>query len=207
MDQLSRSQILVYGAVAVAVLLIGAKWVGANPEPGTSSGFSGEAGGIDPGGGTTGAGSGAGRSTPLVSGEGQSVVVHVAGAVRKPGVYRMPGGSRVIDAVQRAGGATGAAEVGSINLAAQLADGQQVIVPGRIPGSAGTAAVPGDGPISLGSATIEQLEELDGIGPVTAAAIIEYRDENGGIGAIEELEQVSGIGPATIEALRDDLQP
>lgn len=133
------------------------------------------------------------------------VVVHVAGAVLRPGVYRLPAGSRVIDAVDRAGGVSGGGSADSLNLAARLADGQQVVVQSR----AGIAsASPGDGgPISLGTATVEQLDGIEGIGPVTAQLIVDYRDSKGGLASVEELDRISGIGPATMNALRDALQP
>ncbi len=109
-------------------------------------------------------------------------MVHVAGAVREPGVYRLPEGSRVTDAIERAGGATGDADANAINLAARLADGQQIQLPARSQapvGVGGSQAGVGetDGPISLGSATVEQLDSIEGIGPVTAAAILQFRDE------------------------------
>ena len=132
-----------------------------------------------------------------------SPVVAATPALRAP-----PGRSRVDDAIRRAGGASGEAMLEAVNRAARLADGQQVMVPERVPG--GAAAVTGaaaEGPISLGTATAEQLEEIDGIGPVTAAAIVEYRDERGGLSSIEQLDEVSGIGPATMESLRSQLQP
>lgn len=196
----SRLQLLVYGATAVAVLLVGARWVrGADHGEADSGGQAfaaeeafGEAGGA---GGLT------------VSHGGGDLVVHVAGVVRDPGVYRLPTGSRVTDAVKRAGGAEGDASLDSINLAATVADGQQIVVPARTAaGAAGGAGVP-DGPISLGSATLEQLDTIDGIGPVTAQSILDFRDENGGLSSVDELDQVSGIGPATMEALRSRLQP
>ena len=93
----------------------------------------------------------------------------------------------------------------AVNLAARLSDGQQVVVPAR--GAAGASGAAGDGPISLGTATVEQLDEIEGIGPVTAQKIIEYRQQHGGISSIEELDKISGIGPATMEALRARLQP
>ncbi|MCB0830831.1 MAG: helix-hairpin-helix domain-containing protein, partial [Solirubrobacterales bacterium] len=142
-------------------------------------------------------------------------IVDVAGAVRRPGVYRFEQGARVIDAISRAGGTTGKALVGAINRAATLSDGQQVVVPSAgSPGSSGLAAA-GSGavgsapetPVSLGTATQEQLEEIDGIGPVTAEKILEFRDSQGGLGSIEELDQVSGIGPVTMESLRAALAP
>jgi competence protein ComEA len=198
--QLSRSQLLVYGAIAVAVLLLGARWLG-----------SGDAGGGDA--------FGAVKATPATGdagvGVGQStggLVVHVAGEVRKPGVYRLPAGSRVTDAVDRAGGVTSSGSPDAINLAAKLADGQQVVVPASVTAAGGAVASAGaaagaDGPISLGSATAEQLDTIDGIGPVTAADIIDFRDSHGGLSSVDELDQLSGIGPATMEALRDRLQP
>jgi competence protein ComEA len=121
----------------------------------------------------------------------------------------MPGGARVVDAIERAGGPVASAELEAINRAARLTDGQQVVVPAR--GAAGAAAVAAGaaaaGPIGLGSATVEQLETIDGIGPVTAQKIIEYRDQNGGLASVEQLDDVSGIGPATMESLRARLQP
>jgi competence protein ComEA len=129
--------------------------------------------------------------------------------VRRPGVYRLPVGARVVDAIERAGGPAGDAMLERINRAARLADGQQVVVPERGPG--GTAAAAGasaeDGPISLGSASVEQLETIDGIGPVTAAEIVEYRDQHGGLSSVDQLDRMSGIGPATMESLRGRLQP
>jgi competence protein ComEA len=199
MPRLSRSQLLVYGAIAVALLLIGARWIRGAGERGSDSGgvaFAAESGAESEGGGLE-----------VSEAGGEDVVVHVAGAVGNPGVYRLPGGSRVTDAVERAGGAASGASLDAINLAARLADGQQVVVPSRTPG--GDPAVPGaeDGPISLGTATLEQLDTIEGIGPVTAQDILDYRDEHGGLSSIEELDEVSGIGPATMEALRDRLQP
>jgi competence protein ComEA len=99
----------------------------------------------------------------------------------------------------------------AINRAARLVDGQQVVVPERVPGAAGATAVSGvtaeAGPISLGAATVEQLETIDGIGPVTAQKIVEYRDQRGGLASVDQLDEVSGIGPATMESLRSRLQP
>ena len=143
--------------------------------------------------------------TPAVA---PRLVVHVAGAVKRPGLYRLAEGKRVADAVARAGGATAPADTASINLAAPLADGMQVLVPRRAPQPAAAAA--GEAPpgrVSLGSATVEQLDTLPGVGPATAEKILAYRDEHGGLSSVDELDQISGIGPATMEALRDRLQP
>jgi competence protein ComEA len=97
----------------------------------------------------------------------------------------------------------------AINLAARLADGQQVVVPKRGPagGALSATGTAEDGPISLGTATVEQLDTIEGIGPVTAGDIIEFRDEHGGLSSVDQLDQVSGIGPATMESLRARLQP
>ena len=115
-------------------------------------------------------------------------------------------GSRVTDAVRRAGGFARGANHDAINLAARLSDGQQVVVPGR--GATSPSAVGAQsGPISLGSATVEQLDQVEGIGPVTAQKIIEFRDQKGGLSSIDQLDEVAGIGPATMETLRSALQP
>jgi competence protein ComEA len=141
---------------------------------------------------------------------GGALVVHVAGAVRRPGVYRLRAGSRVADAVRRAGGARRRADLGAVNLAAELQDGRQVLVPlrargGGVAAAAGGAAPPGV-PLDLNTATAEQLDELDGIGPATAQQIIEYREAHGGFGSVEELDQVPGIGETRLAALRDKVR-
>jgi competence protein ComEA len=184
---LSRTQLLVYAAIAVAVLLVGARWIRSSPSPPSGQGAPQfEADGFEAGADAT-----------------RDVVVHVAGAVARPGVYRLPLGARVADAVKRAGGLDRGAVEDGINLAARLSDGQQVVVPEH--GAAGAAAA--DGPISLGTATAEQLDEIEGIGPVTAQKIIEYRDQHGGLSSLDQLDEISGIGPSTMEALRAGLQP
>jgi competence protein ComEA len=202
MPELSRSQIAVYGAVAVALLLLGARAIRAEGSGGSSYSSSSSSSSS----GSAGSGSFALNS----SGSGGDVVVDVTGAVARPGVYRLPSGARVTDAVERAGGATGSAMLEAINLAAHLADGQQVVVPKKGPGGAplavaGTASE--EGPISLGTATIEQLDTIDGIGPVTAQDIVEFREQHGGLSSVNQLDQVSGIGPTTMESLRARLQP
>lgn len=194
MPRLSRSQVVVYGAVAVALLLVGARAIRA--EDGAGSSFA-----------AASPGTGAAGEFSLRASGGPDVVVDVAGAVRRPGVYRLPVGSRVVDAIARAGGPSGDALLEGINRAARLADGQQVVVPSSRQAAAGPGVVAEDAPISLGSATVEQLETIDGIGPVTAGKIVEYRDRRGGLSSVDQLDQVSGIGPATMESLRDRLQP
>jgi competence protein ComEA len=138
-----------------------------------------------------------------------ALVVHVVGAVRRPGLYRLKEGARVADAVARAGGARPKADLALVNLAAPVADGQQVIVPGRAPTGQAPPAAGGNpsGPVSLSSATVEQLDELPGVGPVTAQKIVEFRERHGAFGSIEELDAIPGIGPARLEELRELVTP
>jgi competence protein ComEA len=153
-------------------------------------------------------------ATGPASAAGAELYIDVAGAVRRPGLYRLPAGSRVAAAVEQAGGLSRRAERTGVNLAAPLADGQQVIVPAR--GSAGAPAGEASGtsgpagaagPISLSTASEAQLETIDGIGPALAGRIIEYRDAHGGFRSIDELKQVSGIGDKRFETLRKALSP
>ena len=152
----------------------------------------------------------------------RKLVVHVVGAVRSPGLYRLSDGSRVDDAIRRAGGAKRSAALELVNLAAPIADGQQIVVPIRAPnaaastGTAGrgtgtgvatggsasaTAATPG-GKVHLNSATLEQLDALPGVGPVTAQKILDYRNAKGAFSSVDELDAVPGIGPARLEQLK-----
>lgn len=197
MPELSRTQVLVYGAIAVALLLVGARAIRA--EDGGGEAFSGTAS-------ASPSGSAAGGGFSL-DGQAGDLIVDVAGAVHDPGVYRLPAGSRVDDAVRRAGGPTAKAELEAVNRAARLADGQQVVVPERLPGGAVASAGGEEGPISLGTATVDQLDTIEGIGPVTAQKIVEFRDQHGGLASVDQLDQVSGIGPATMDSLRSRLQP
>jgi len=204
-----------YALGAVAVVVLGARWLGEGDgrparRPASRAGAAG----------------GAGR-VRLSASPAAPVVVHVAGAVRRPGVYRLRGGSRAIDALRRAGGATPAGNPHGIDLAAKLADGVQVVIPPRAPGgggaavaaaggaqaaggaSAGTGASPpaASGPLSLNSATAEQLDGLDGVGPETARKIIAYRVEHGGFGSVDELDRVPGIGAKKLAGLRAQVVP
>jgi competence protein ComEA len=141
------------------------------------------------------------------------LVIDVAGAVRRPGLYRLPQGSRIADAVARAGGATGKAALDGVNLAAPLADGEQVVVPRQVPGGgsaaapSGTTGAPSAGPVSLSTATAEQLDALPGIGPVTAQKILDYRAKHAAFHSVDELDAISGIGPAKLDQLRDLVVP
>lgn len=133
------------------------------------------------------------------------LIVDVAGWVRKPGVYEFASGDRVIDAVNRAGGARNGADLTTLNLAAPLTDGSQIVVPtpgATAPGGTGTTTTGGATIININTASETDLETLPGVGPVTAAAIIDYRTQNGPFTTVDDLVDVSGIGPATLEEMR-----
>jgi competence protein ComEA len=158
-------------------------------------------------------GSGAGGGS---AGESE-LYVHVAGAVHRPGLVRVAAGARVATALERAGGPTRRADLTFVNLAARLQDGQQIVVPlagapaGAGGGSAASAAAAGGAmpgaKIHLSTATLEQLDEIDGIGPTLAERIIEYRDAHGGFRSLDELSEVDGIGEQRLATLREALQP
>lgn len=147
---------------------------------------------------------------------GGEVVVHVAGAVARPGLYRLPGGARVADALEVAGGAASDADVDRVNLAAPVVDGERVYVPRRgevtaepMPagGSAGAAGAgaperPPPAPVDLNTATVEQLEALPGVGPSIARAIVEHRTRHGRFRSVDDLLDVRGIGESKLNALR-----
>ena len=151
---------------------------------------------------------------PTTSTTSSRVVVHVVGAVRRAGLYRLSQGDRVADAVARAGGATRKADLSLLNLAALVSDGEQVVVPRRGAvvggGTAGTGVGAGGvatGPVHLNSATVEQLDTLPGVGPVTAQKIVDYRQKHGAFTSVDELDAVPGIGPARLDELRDLVAP
>jgi competence protein ComEA len=143
-----------------------------------------------------------------------ALVVHVVGEVHRPGLYRLRDGARVADAVRRAGGASRKADLAALNLAAPLVDGTQVLVPSRAPtvasvgegASSGTTGAP-SGPVSLSSATVDELDELPGIGPITAQKIVDFRAEHGPFASVDDLDAVPGIGPTRVEQLRDLVTP
>jgi competence protein ComEA len=138
------------------------------------------------------------------------VVVDVVGAVRRAGLYRLPQGSRIADAVARAGGATKKADLALVNLAAPVADGTQIVVPARAPRTAaGSASEPSAaaGPVHLNTATLEDLDALPGVGPVTAQKILDYRQQHGAFASVDELDAIPGIGPARLDQLRDVVAP
>jgi competence protein ComEA len=183
-DDVPAPKLLLIALAAAAVLLIGWRSMHQAQPPRAYSSAPHTAGGSLP-------------AQPVV------VVVDVVGAVRRPGVYRLPDGARVEDAVRRAG-ATAAADLAGLNLAARLADGEQVVVPrrGRAAVAPGTVATGAASIIHLNSASLDELESLDGIGPSLAQRILDYRTAHGGFRSLDELDQVSGIGPARMAALR-----
>ena len=155
------------------------------------------------------------RPIALAPAPAPRLVVHVVGAVRRPGLYRLREGNRTADAVSRAGGATRRADLAGVNLAAPVVDGAQVVIPSRpvastgapadaAPSSAGEAA---EGPVRLNTATLEQLDTLPGVGPVTAQKIVAFRQEHGAFLSVDELDAVPGIGPARLAELRKVVAP
>jgi len=233
-SELDRPRLALLVALGLIVCLLGARYLRTQPAApaggqvavaGPAATRSGGApGAATPSGGTA--------TVRLDRAEGTRVTVHVAGAVRRPGVYRLAAGSRVDDALRRAGGATRGADLAAVNLAAKLEDGRQILVPQRAAapvaggspaaggaapaagsassGPAGAAAAaPAGGagagvaaaPINLNSATLEQLDTLDGVGPGIAQRILEYREQHGGFRSVAELGEVPGIGDKRLAAL------
>jgi len=195
---LQRRRALLAAAVALALLLLAVRYV---LPAGTTTPAAPLPPPPAPGASATGASAG-------------RVVVDVVGAVRQPGLYRLPQGSRIADAVAQAGGATGKAQLAQVNLAAPLADGEQVVVPKRgavgavAPSGAGAGAGTGPAaPVQLSTATLEQLETLPGIGPVMAQKILAFRTKHGAFSSVDELDAVSGIGPKRLDQLRDLVVP
>ena len=147
------------------------------------------------------------RDASAIAAVASTVTVHVIGEVRRPGVYELPGGARVRDAVDAAGGLLGAADDAGVNLARVAVDGEQIAVPRKgetaaaAGGSAGAGAVPGK--VNLNTATAAELDALPGVGPATAAKIVADRTANGPFRSVDDLMRVSGIGPAKFDALKD----
>lgn len=159
----------------------------------------------------------AAASTVAASSAPTTVTIHVAGSVERPGVYSLPGGSRIQAAVVAAGGPTRRADLDAINMAAPAVDGAQIYVPARgeavppvaDPASSGGAPVgspsvpDASAPVDVNMAGLDELDTLPGIGHATATAIIQYRDENGPFASVDDLESVPGIGPVTLDAIRE----
>ncbi|MGY3201626.1 competence protein ComEA [Streptomyces sp. TE5632] len=163
------------------------------------------------------AGAGEPAGTGTAGTAAPEIVVDVGGKVRDPGVHRLPAGSRVADALRAAGGVRPGTKTDGLNRARFLVDGEQVIVGGPAPvagpgpvagGPAGTEAGAGPtAPVSLNTATSDQLETLPGVGPVLARHIIEYRTRNGGFRSVDELREVNGIGDRRFADLRNLVRP
>jgi competence protein ComEA len=215
--QLSRRQIIAYVAVAVVVVAVGVRYVvlprQAGPAAAQAVVLAPVAGSPSP--------AAADAATPAAS-PTPDVMVYVCGAVRTPGVVRLPAGARVTDALELAGGPTGKAELAAVNLAAQVTDGQQILVPERgaavasAPSSSGSSSggalgvAPSGGStpgavIDINTASLEELDALDGVGPSTAQKIIDYRTENGGFKTVDEIKEVPGIGDAKFAAIKDSI--
>jgi competence protein ComEA len=192
MAEIPRQQLVLYALAIVAIALIGARYLAREH------------------GATPAAGAAAGPKPLRVDRSAGRAFVHVTGAVKRPGVYSLPSWARLDQALSRAGGASAKADLEGVNLAAKVADGQQVIVPRKGAASAsagaGASADSAAGPISLNTATPEQLDQLDGVGPVTAQKILDYRKEHGGFSSVDDLKQIGGIGPKRFEALKDKVR-
>ena len=203
---ISRRQAIGIAGLLLVVLVVGGKAIRHESAPSMRSRAAGALQASEPG----------GRASP-----GAQLVIHVVGAVRRPGLYRLPQGSRYDDAVEKAGGATRKADLALINLAAPLSDGIQVVVPTRAPAAApgaggsgsGAASLGGAGssaaagPVHLNTATLEELDALPGVGPVTAQKILDYRQEHGAFTSVDQLDDISGIGPKRLASLRDVVAP
>jgi len=213
MSDLDRPRLALYVALGLVVCFLGVRYLRSQPASVPAD---------------RGAGATAGQAAAPAAGDGSSTVrldradggrvtVHVAGAVRRPGLYRLAAGSRVGEALRRAGGPRPRADLTAVNLAAKLEDGRQVIVPKRVAGSAaggvpggsapatggaGAAGAAPAGLVNLNTATLEQLDTLDGVGPGIAQRIIGYREQHGGFRNVDELAEVSGIGDKRMAALR-----
>jgi len=195
LDLLSRGEIA--GLIVVLVLLLGGAglWYARSlPRPVAIEAATGP---------------GAAQPTASASTTPVPLIVDVAGAVHRPGVYEFVEGDRIVDAIERAGGPLAKADLSLLNLAAPLTDGSQILVPKAgvaVPGApTGTGSGTAGGLININSATAAELEALSGIGEVLAATIVEYRTQNGPFTSVDDLLDVSGIGPATLEEIRDQV--
>jgi competence protein ComEA len=198
MAESDRLRLVVWGAIALLVVFAGWRLL------------AGRTGSSEASVKLEGPGAPAPRASPAPRRSVARVYVAVVGSVRRPGLYRVPAGSRVAAAVARAGGLGRGADLTGVNLAARVHDGQQIVVPKE--GAAGATASGGPasasaGPISLSSATVEQLDGLDGIGPALAQRIVAYRQAHGGFRSVDELGQVEGIGDKRLAALRAAVTP
>jgi competence protein ComEA len=222
-SDLDRPRLALYVFFGLVVCVLGARYLSAHGGPGGGSRASpaatapdGRANAPQAGARTTVSGGSGGpaesASVRVDRADGGRVTVHVAGAVRRPGLYRLPAGSRIDDALRRAGGPNRQADLNAVNLATKLEDGRQVLVPERVAAaepagpSTASAATSAAGtaptaPVNLNTATLEQLDTLDGVGPGIAQRILDYRQQHGGFRRVEELGEVPGIGAKRLTAL------
>jgi competence protein ComEA len=208
--QLSRRQIYAYVALAAVVVAVGVRYVIVPGSAGSPAGEELVLAPVSP--------SAEAAASPSAA---PDVLVYVCGAVRSPGVVHLPAGARVADALEQAGGATPKAELSAVNLAAKVTDGQQIVVPERgttapaaaaagataggaatSAGSGAAAAVPG-ALVNINTASLAELDTLQGVGPSTAQKIIDYRTSSGGFKTIDDIKNVPGIGDAKFAALKD----
>lgn len=213
MPTISRSRAALYVLLALCVLVLGGRYAlgGKGQGPGAPGAGIAAAETLAP---ETGATDDVLADPPPTAATAK-LVVHVVGAVRRPGLYRLPEGSRIDDAIRKAGGPTRRARLELVNLASPVSDGVQIVVPSRsdsdehelAPGSpvAPDATVPAR--IRLSTATLEELDTLPGVGPVTAQRILDYREQHGPFTSVDELDAVPGIGPARLEQLRNLVEP
>ena len=211
MSDLDRPRLALYVVLGLLVCLLGARYLLRQGDASPA-----DEGVVASPTATTAAPDGGGVS--VARADGGRLIVHVAGAVRRPGVYRLAAGARVDDALRLAGGASRRADLAAVNLAARLEDGRQVLVPERAAAGGGAApaasAAPASGsgggaaagqpaaaPVNLNTATLEQLDTLDGVGPGIAQRILDYREQHGGFRRVEELGEVPGIGDKRLAAL------
>lgn len=190
LPEVSRRQLLIWVAIGIVIVLVGVRYLAGQDSAGGDKPFAEPV-----------------QTIGMKTAQEAPIKVHVVGAVASPGLYDLVNGSRVADAIAVAGGPLPSADLSLVNLAAKMADGQQLIVPAAGE-SAGAMAAGGAGAspgslVNLNSATLDQLTELDGIGPKTAQKIIDYREEHGGFSHVEELMEVPGIGQSKFEAVRD----
>ncbi len=229
MTEISRRQFAVYLVAVVLVVLLGGRALRADAGPGTPGavppdGFTARAEPETAGGGASGTSGATGAGGVELTAASERLLVHVAGAVRRPGVYELPAGARIGDALAKAGGGRAHADLDVLNLAAKVTDGQQVLVARRgrpgsagatagagsasaagAPAAAGASGASGAATVNVNQADATQLEVLNGVGPAIAAKIVDWRTQNGPFKTVDDLAQVSGIGPKKLEAMRSQV--